>query len=220
MKADPSSKENTGNRRLILETAKRLYYERGMEDVSFDEIADICGVTKSLIRYHFRSKAKLANELFGTYSKEQANVFFRKAYALGGSYSNIDILDAYSILCLRYYCADEKALRFYTQLFSCSFTDISYGIEDFCKVGGRQPQRDDLDYHHMIYIGSQYAARGLIYHYATGEIKCDEKTFAKYYIGLSKAHIQDEAERERSLDRAYEILERVSISFEPCFVWA
>ena len=127
MKQDTTAKENTSNRRAILETAKRLYYEKGMDEISFDEIADICGVTKSLIRYHFGSKASLANELFGTYSRDQANAFFEKAYALGTSYSNREIMAAYTILSLRYYCADEKALRFYTQLFSCSFTDISWG---------------------------------------------------------------------------------------------
>ena len=71
-------KNDTENRRLILETARNLYYERGMDEVPFDEIAEVCGVTKSLIRYHFGSKAHLANELFGIYSREQLNVFLKK----------------------------------------------------------------------------------------------------------------------------------------------
>ena len=112
MRIKQTTKEDTANRKQILNTARKLYYDRGMDAVSFDEIAEICGVTKSLIRYHFGSKALLANELFGTYSREQANVFFEKAYLLKDKYSHYEILSAYSIMSWRYYCKDEKALRF------------------------------------------------------------------------------------------------------------
>ncbi len=220
MKASQKAAEDSANKKLILATARKLYYDRGMDDVSFDEIAGICAVTKSLIRYHFGSKAQLANVLFGTYSREQANVFFDKAFKLPGKYKHIDILSAYSIMCVRYYCQDPKALRFYTQLFSCSFTDISYGIEEFYRLINKDLYGDaDKDVQHMYYIGAQYAARGLIYHFATGEIKCSEEEFNRYILFLDGGSFLSSEEWEATLKHAYEILDMISLRFLPEFVW-
>ena len=213
------TKNDTANRKQILQTARELYYERGMDEVSFDEIASGCGVTKSLIRYHFGSKAQLANELFGLYSKDQLNVFFKKAYTLGEKYTKDDIMGAYTIQSVRYYCNDRKALRFYTQLFSCSFTEITYGIEDVYQISTRKNSPADTDYRHMIYIGSQYAARGLIYHFATGEIKCSEKVFAGYILSQGLMHVFKKNERERILQNAFDILDRIEIGYGPGFTW-
>ena len=209
--------ENGKNKRKIMDTARELYYERGMDGVSFDEIAERCGVTKSLIRYHFGSKAQLANELFGVYSKEQANVFFEKAYALGNRYSNIDIVAAYTVMSCRYYCTDEKALRFYTQFYSCSFTELTSGIEDMYRIP--TPREVEPDVAHMTYIGSQYAARGLIYHFATGEIKCSEETLDRYILNLSMGNLYTAEEIDGFLQAALEILGKVEVAFLPGFTW-
>ena len=213
------TKAETENRKMILEVARDLYYERGMDEVSFDEIADACGITKSLIRYHFGSKAQLANELFGKYSRDQLNVFFQKAYALGDKYSKDDIMGAYTIQSVRYYCSDEKALRFYTQLFSCSFTEVSAGIEDVYHISTRKTKSVDDDYRHMVYIGSQYAARGLIYHYATGEIRCSEKVFSRYLLSQGLMHVFTKSERDLILKNAFAILDQIDISYGPGFTW-
>lgn len=55
------SKENkrTSKREDILETAKRLFSQKGYDDASMDEIALQTGVPKSLIYYHFKGKEEL-----------------------------------------------------------------------------------------------------------------------------------------------------------------
>ena len=207
-------------RKEILDTAKRLYYDKGMDAVSFDDIAKEVGVTKPVIAYHFGNKAKLANEIFGRYSKANANTVYQKAYALSSRYTNYDINQAYTILCCRYYCQDEKALRFYTQLFSCSFTDITYGIEDISNITLKGPSGNvSEDIAHMLYIGTQYAARGLIYHYATGEIKCSEQDFNRYMMQIGVLGIMTEEQTERVLKNAYNLLDELEIDFAEYFEW-
>ncbi len=54
--------EVTSTRERLLETAARLFAERGREGVSIREIAAEAGVRHGGINYHFRSKDELYNE--------------------------------------------------------------------------------------------------------------------------------------------------------------
>ena len=47
-------KKNT--RQLILDTAKRLFNERGYNGVSLKDIADELNISKGNLTYHFRKK--------------------------------------------------------------------------------------------------------------------------------------------------------------------
>lgn len=212
--------KSKSKRNEILAAARTLYYNRGMDEVSFDEISKECSITKSLIRYHFESKANLANELFGKYSKEHANILFQKAYALGKKYSVYEMSVAFSLLCVKYYKEDQNSLRFFIQLFSCTFALETSGIEDFYKMAGFGPlNKMDKDVLHMKYIGGQYAARGLIYHYAIGNIQCSEEEFEHYYIKLEMMDIMPEEKINRLIERAHELIDEVNIRFLPNFIW-
>lgn len=46
-------------RQGIVETARRLFAERGYEGASLQDIADEMGLTKAAVYYHFRSKADI-----------------------------------------------------------------------------------------------------------------------------------------------------------------
>ncbi|SDS93684.1 transcriptional regulator, TetR family [Paenibacillaceae bacterium GAS479] len=46
-------------RDLILKTASKLFMEQGYEPVSLNHIAELCGVTKATVYYHFDSKPVL-----------------------------------------------------------------------------------------------------------------------------------------------------------------
>jgi len=54
----------TGTRERILETALRLYSERGTARVSMRELAEAAGVTVPGLYYHFASKAELIQALY------------------------------------------------------------------------------------------------------------------------------------------------------------
>lgn len=51
--------EDTPMNEFILKTASTLFMEYGYEPVSLQQIAQVCGVTKASIYYHFENKAQL-----------------------------------------------------------------------------------------------------------------------------------------------------------------
>lgn len=52
-----------GNRERILEEALKLFYKKGYESVSVQEIADASGITKPTLYYYFKSKRGLLDSL-------------------------------------------------------------------------------------------------------------------------------------------------------------
>jgi TetR/AcrR family transcriptional regulator len=48
----------------ILEAAKKVFIQQGLEGTSMQQIADEAGINKSLLHYYFRSKEKLFGEVF------------------------------------------------------------------------------------------------------------------------------------------------------------
>jgi len=49
----------------VLEAAKKVFIQNGMEGTSMQQIADEAGINKSLLHYYFRSKDKLFDAVFG-----------------------------------------------------------------------------------------------------------------------------------------------------------
>jgi TetR/AcrR family transcriptional regulator len=49
---------------LILDAAREVFIQKGMEGARMQEIADTAGINKSLLHYYFRSKEKLFNTIF------------------------------------------------------------------------------------------------------------------------------------------------------------
>ncbi len=54
-----SPQVETNRQKAILEAAERLFIEKGYHAVSIEQIADIAGVSKGLVHYHFTSKEQL-----------------------------------------------------------------------------------------------------------------------------------------------------------------
>ncbi|NTW71777.1 MAG: TetR/AcrR family transcriptional regulator [Eubacteriaceae bacterium] len=213
--------KNVSKKEEILNTSQHLFYENGFLRTSFEEIAEYCNITKPLITYHFGSKALLGGTIFGKYSKKMSDLFFEKAYENFSGKNNIDIVAAFTLMQLKYYQKDEKAFRFYYEFFSSSFADVTVGIEDFYKMSNRLTgNKYSMEELHMIYIGSNYAARGLIYHFITGNITCSEEQFELYYLesGFWKFGI-DEIRLKEIHKNAKAILENISINFLPDFKW-
>ena len=65
-RAATAPRAGTGTRDRILETALRLYSERGTARVSMRELADAAGVTVPGLYYHFASKAELIQALYAS----------------------------------------------------------------------------------------------------------------------------------------------------------
>ena len=48
----------------ILQAAKKVFIQKGMEGARMQEIADEAGINKALLHYYFRSKDKLFEAIF------------------------------------------------------------------------------------------------------------------------------------------------------------
>ena len=60
----PSGPPSAETRERVLDTAERLFAERGIEAVSIRDITRVAGVNLAAINYHFGSKQELVAEIF------------------------------------------------------------------------------------------------------------------------------------------------------------
>jgi AcrR family transcriptional regulator len=65
---------NRLKRKLILEVASRLFYERGYSGTSMEAIAEELGATKPFLYYYFQSKADILAEVCGTTVESVADI--------------------------------------------------------------------------------------------------------------------------------------------------
>lgn len=63
-------KEASTTRALIVETADRLFYERGFEHTSFADIAEAVGISRGNFYYHFRSKDEILDAVIETRTRD------------------------------------------------------------------------------------------------------------------------------------------------------
>jgi TetR/AcrR family transcriptional regulator len=49
---------------IILDAAREVFIQKGMEGARMQEIANVAGINKALLHYYFRSKEKLFNTIF------------------------------------------------------------------------------------------------------------------------------------------------------------
>jgi TetR/AcrR family transcriptional regulator len=56
--------KKTPTEEKILESAKKVFYQKGLKGARMQEIADDAGVNKAMLHYYFRSKDKLFDKVF------------------------------------------------------------------------------------------------------------------------------------------------------------
>lgn len=68
--SDSSRRKAGGTRARLLEVARRLFITRGLDAVSYGDIAKEVGSTRANLHYHFGNKSELVKEVFATTFKE------------------------------------------------------------------------------------------------------------------------------------------------------
>ncbi|MFZ7120140.1 MAG: TetR/AcrR family transcriptional regulator [Eubacteriaceae bacterium] len=198
---------------IIITTAQKLFYEKGLKETSFKEIAKICEITKPLISYHFGSKAKLAGIVFGKYSADIQNTLAIQTYLKYPQYDLMVIHTANIMLNLKLYKEDPKAFRFYKEFMDSSFEDVTTGIELFYKASNRQfKSKIDEETLRLIYIYSNYASRGLIYNYFTGQIQSSFEKFEEFIIKSTyRVFMNSDKDIDLLITNGKELLDKLNI---------
>ncbi|PLW96253.1 MAG: hypothetical protein C0591_09195 [Marinilabiliales bacterium] len=66
-------KENTEDK--IVEAAKKVFIQKGMDGARMQQIADEAGINKALLHYYFRTKNKLFEKIFDILFKDIFVIF-------------------------------------------------------------------------------------------------------------------------------------------------
>lgn len=107
-------KRSTQTKQIIIETASRLFYEKGYTDATVRDICAQSGLSVSRINYHFSSKADLAgvicNQFFHNFSRE-----IRRAIGNRRTYSMVTEAIALRFL-VTLLLSNNSSSRFYQEI--------------------------------------------------------------------------------------------------------
>ena len=173
------------NRREILEAAYWLFYDQGYNATSLEDVACRCGVTKQAVSYHFGSKNGLGKEVAAMVSTRVSRNFEVVARKYNPEATSMEIGAAYLIWFSRAYRHDEKAFRFYREfiLLDENFSDLVDLVQSTYERDIRGDVSETMDsLWQMQMMSAFYAGKGLLYHYALGNLTCSEELFAQYYF--------------------------------------
>ena len=206
----------------ILLTAVKLFYDNGYNATSFEEIAEICDITKPLITYHYKTKANLANEVYLYFTKKKKNVITEKIYNHYGTYDlqvGIAVENRVRLKILR---DDSKAYRFYHERVNASFDNIftEPSIELFNAYDRRYRLQLDRgnDELKIAALSSKASAAAMIISYFSGKLNCSFEFLTDNLIALPFKVInlpQEEIDLIRL--RSKEIIETLDFKIAPYF---
>lgn len=87
---------------IVINEARRLFFEKGYDKTTFQDIADSTGVLPSVIAYHFKSKKNLFLKTFEDFMIKR--VAYANSILVENEKENV-ILDVYFAFCIDYYRA-------------------------------------------------------------------------------------------------------------------
>ena len=125
----PSYQPGIQTREKILNTCKKLFYEKGYDDTTYNDICQEGNINRGLIPYHFKSKYNISRSIFVNFLVDN-NSLVRSL--IKEKYGDTKLQYAPAVH-LRSYLniiySDEKFKRFYYQIsrvteFSSNYTDV------------------------------------------------------------------------------------------------
>lgn len=173
------------NRREILEAAYWLFYDQGYNATSLEDVARRCGVTKQAVSYHFGSKSGLGKEAAKLISVRTGANFEQIAKKYNPEATSEGISAAYLIWFSRAYRHDEKAFRFFREfiLLDENFSELVDFVQPVYERDISEKTAHMMEsLLQMQMMSAFYAGKGLLYHYALGNLNCSEELFAQYYF--------------------------------------
>ena len=208
-------KVGAATRAKIFTTCKVLFYEKGYESVSYQDICNASGVNPGTLSYHFKSKSKLVYSVYA-----QMNDKF--ITDLSKVFSDEDEITV-SLLCLtasiKLLYEDEKFRRFNLDICTYCQNDIyersyNFGLP-FSRVLSEKMTVEKQRYFQTVSTGFDIA--NTIYiakHIEDLPIeRAMEYTFELYFYFL------DRNELKTHILRVYEISKKMKVSWKNCEIY-
>lgn len=207
----------------IVDIARKMFYEQGIANVSFKQLAEKCEVAPSLITYYFKTKSNIVTDVISQYCDEIEQVIAAKFYEQKIPY-DIRVASIVDLLVkLQVYNEDEKARAFYLEYLNC-------GMETIFAAGFESIYRK-LDKHIILDIDRSYdqlpsvaaAAHGvvltLIYAYYSGKLSCTYEQFVDYVLTVRcKLLNLSEGEIQNIIQDGKDCFHRLDFHVQPYFV--
>ncbi|QSX09458.1 helix-turn-helix transcriptional regulator [Alkalibacter rhizosphaerae] len=222
----PNEKKQTPKSK-ILEVATKLFYDHGYNDTYLEHVAELCGITKPLISYHYGSKVDLARVVAETYAKENKNVIAFKLYKYYHDQKKYDLQVSTAVeirLTQMLNLVDKNVNRFYVERINANY-DCSVPAKEvsvpFYKIHDRQYKLDidhDRDELTMLARASAGAALSLTFSYLRGDFDCTMEEFLDYAgeVPFKMMNIHPERIQE-IIKESKKVIEEIGFSFEPYF---
>lgn len=170
----------------IIDCARRLFYDRGIDNVSVKQLAEQCEVAPSLITYYFNTKANIITNVISQYSQEIDQLIAAKFYEQKIPYDvrTADIVDL--LVKLRMYEEDPKARAFYLEYLNCGMETIfSAGFDSIYRRLDRYIILDmDRSYDQLlsVSVAAHSVVLSLIFAYYSGRLDCTYGQFVDFVL--------------------------------------
>jgi AcrR family transcriptional regulator len=212
-------------RENILTTATQLFYEQGYDKTSFQELADLLDITKSLISYHFKSKSLLAKAVTERYSVNNKNAIAFKLYQQYFSKHRYDLQLSSAVeirLSTELFFRDPNAARYIIETLNGNYEDayISH-YKQFYIIHDRQYHLNinpDIDEISLLARGASGASQAVITDYINGNIDCTMNECLDYIVEMIFRFMRiDEARISELIAMSKKIISQIDFQFLPYF---
>jgi len=206
------------NRNEILEAAYWLFYEKGYNETSLEDIAKRCGVTKQAVTYHFGSKNRLGREVSSLIARRIFSNFEQLVENALGKCSSELLNAAHLIWFSHVYKHDQNAFRFFREfiLLDENFRDLVDVVQPAYEEEIVKHSVNPVDaVKQMQMISAFYSGKGLLYHQAIGNLSCSEELFEQYYFSVYYRMFYSEQELNRLFREGKALLEKLDSSKIP-----
>lgn len=109
-------------KKLIMDTCKELFYEKGYMETTFADIAEKADIPQGLITYHFESKLNIGLLIRAEFEREDYDYTHALLAPLGADYKTrtvVGLLHYWKLL-----FADAKLRRFLVEIMTSGFADM------------------------------------------------------------------------------------------------
>lgn len=221
------NEKNNTTKLKILDIATKLFYDVGYNDTYLEHIANLCGITKPLISYHYNSKAELARVVAETYAKNNKNVISFKLYKYFFDLKKYDLQVSTAVeirLTNMLNLLDKNVLRFYYERINANYDKSIPDKESsvpFYKIHHRRyklnidNEKDELT---LLARAARGASMSLIFGYIRGDFDCNLEDFLDYSVGVHFKMMNITHETiDKVIDESKKVIDKIGFSFEPYF---